>query len=64
MKDVEHTIVKRLTVKKHNHATKITLGGKKHGGIVKPIKVTKVGVCAETLQQQYCHITKGSKLEI
>ncbi|KAL7528590.1 hypothetical protein ACHAXR_002522 [Thalassiosira sp. AJA248-18] len=58
MKDAEHIIVKGVAVKKRQHAMKMGFGG-----AVKPIKDTMVGVCASTLQQQYCPRTAESKLK-
>ncbi|KAL9180185.1 hypothetical protein ACHAXT_008155 [Thalassiosira profunda] len=65
MKDADHIIVKGVAVKKRKHATHMGFEGanKFGGGVVRPIKDTMVGVCAETLQLQYCPRTKESKLE-
>ncbi|KAL7548925.1 hypothetical protein ACHAWF_012193 [Thalassiosira exigua] len=63
LKDAEHIIVKGIAVKKRQHAMKMGLDAKKYGGVVKPLKNTMVGVCAETLEQQYCPRTKDSSFE-
>ncbi|KAL3823762.1 hypothetical protein ACHAXA_004855 [Cyclostephanos tholiformis] len=64
LKDAEHIIVKGMAVKKRGYAEKMGPDVGKFGGIVKPIKDSMVGLCAKTLQQQYCPRTKDSKFEI
>ncbi len=64
LKDAEHIIVKGVAVKKKRYAEKMGLDGGNYGGVVKPLKDTMVGLCAETLQQQYCPRTKDSEFEV
>ena len=64
LKDAEHIIVKGVFVKKKRYAEKMGLDGGNYGGVVKPLKDTMVGLCAETLQQQYCPRTKDSEFEV
>lgn len=62
-KDSDHIIIKGVTVTQRQHATVMGLEGVNKGGVVKPIKDTMVGICADTLEQQYCPRTKDSTFE-
>jgi class 3 adenylate cyclase len=64
LKDSEHIIVKGMAVKKSGYAEEMGPDVRKYGGVVKPIKDSMVGLCAKTLQQQYCPRTKDSEFEV
>ncbi|KAL7497935.1 hypothetical protein ACHAWT_009444 [Skeletonema menzelii] len=64
LKDADHFIVKNVAVQKRKHAEIMGLEAKEQGGsVVKPLKNNMVGVCAETLTQQYCPRAKDSQFE-
>ena len=64
LKDADHFIVKNVAVQNRKHATALGMEAEKQGGsVVKPLKDTMIGLCAETLTQQYCPSTKDSTFE-
>ena len=64
LKDARHFIVKNVAVQNRKHAAAMGLEAKKQGGsVIKPLKDSMVGLCAETLTQQYCPRTKDSQFE-
>jgi class 3 adenylate cyclase len=64
LKDADHFIVKNVAVQNRKHAAALGMEAKTQGGsVVKPLKDTMIGLCAETLTQQYCPRTKDSQFE-
>ncbi|KAL7484927.1 hypothetical protein ACHAW6_010530 [Cyclotella cf. meneghiniana] len=61
--DADHIVLRCVAVKQRKHATVIGLDGGKTGGVVLTLKDTMVGICATTLQQQYCPRTSESTFE-
>ncbi|KAL3795342.1 hypothetical protein HJC23_009515 [Cyclotella cryptica] len=61
--DADHIILKSVAVKQRKHVTVMGLDGAKKGGVILPLKDTMVGLCATTLQQQYCPRTSESTFE-
>ncbi len=61
--DSEHFIVKKVAVKNPKHASKMGMdAGEK--GVIKPLKGSAMGYCAETLKQHYCPRTKDSEFPV